>query len=205
MASTNSKKITRQTLTQIWAAQEIKDREKELKQQHEQTYDVTQHYPSAEIMAVMIVSSIIALFISLFFGVVSVSIIYVPAAILISVTIIVLRQIAALPYSSYWRQICLMLCFVTTHVMLVLCVVPVIDIGFAISYRINATESTKSNKMENLSYLFRHYLFGDVCILFLATEITIYCMLGCLLCYGTRAPIYTSYPIIDLTNIDQGL
>lgn len=206
MASAHgSKQTTRQTLMHIRAAQQVRDRERMLKQKYEQTYDATQHYPGPEIMGIMILVAGLALLVSLCFGVVSVAVIYAPAVILVSVTIIVLRQIAGLPFQSHWRRACLLMCFVTSHVVLLLCVVPLVDMGFAISYRVQETPATQSTKMRALVHLFRHYLFGDVCVLILGIGCTVYALLGCVLCYATRGPIYTSYPVIDLTRLDKSL
>lgn len=179
------------------------DRENVIRQRYKQVTDAVDHYPGPEVMGAMVVVALVALAVSLLFGVVSVSVIYAPAVVLDSITIIVLRQISTLQPSSYWRRMCLMLCYIDAHVVLTATVVPVIDLGFRVAYRFQESDTTTSTSMREMQHVFRHWLAGDVCILVLATGCTIYAILTCFLCYATREPIYTSYSVIDLSKLDE--
>ena len=194
--------VTRSVHERIREAQKVQDREQLLHKQYEQLEDVSQHYPGPQIMGALILISVLALLISLGFGVVSLSVIYMPAVIFNSITIIVLRQITNMEYESYWRRFCLIWCFINSHLLAVLSVVPVISTGFAVAYRFDQRDGVQSEKMNQLTHLFVHYLAGDVCILLLAIVCTVYSMLTCLLCYATRGPIYSSYALIDLSKLD---
>lgn len=195
--------ISRAMLMRIREAQKVQDRERVLRQRYKHVEDTTQFYPGPELMAAMIFIASAALIIALAFGVVTVAVIYAPAIIIDSITIIVLRQIAGLQYESYWRRFCLMWCFIDAHLVLVATIVPVIDLGFTVSYRLQESPEMTSSVMRSMTHLFRHYLAGDVCVLILAVGCTVYAMLTCLLCYATRGPIYTSYAVIDLSKLDE--
>lgn len=195
--------ISRAMLMRIREAQRVQDRERVLRQQHEQSLDTLQFYPGPEMMTVMIFAAALALLIALWFQVVSVSVIYCPAVIIDSITIIVLRQISTLSFRSYWRRFCLIWCCINAHIILALTVVPVIDLGFSMAYRFQETDSTRSEGMRSKDYIFRYYLGGDVCMVMLATGCTVYAILTCFLCYATRSPIYTSYAVIDLSKLDK--
>lgn len=194
--------VTRSVQMRIREAQKVQDRERLLHRQYEQLEDVSQYYPDPKIMGCMVLIGFMGLLISLGFGVVSMAIVYMPAVMIDSVTIIVLHQIANLSYESYWRRFCLMWCFINAHLVMVVSLLPVIATGFAVAYRFDQRSGVQSTEMNELSYLFRHYLAGDVCILILAIMCAIYSILTCLLCYATRGPIYTSYALIDLSKLD---
>lgn len=195
--------ISRAILMRIREAQRVQDRERALRRRYAQTWDTLDYYPGPDMMGVMVIAASVAMIIALFFQVVSLSLIYFPAVIVDSITIIVLRQISTLNYESYWRRFCLIWCCINAHIILAVTIVPVIDLGFTVAYRFQETDETRSDAMRLRDYIFRHKLGGDVCILMLAIGCTVFAMLTCFLCYATRSPIYTSYAVIDLSKLDK--
>lgn len=189
-------------LDRIREAQRVQDREKALRQRHTTLHDAAQTYPSMEVLASMIFLAALALLLALLFGVVSVAVVYAPAITIDAITIIVLRQIAGLKPHSYWRRLCLVCCSISAHLVLTATVVPLIDIAFRVTYRLQESSHMQSTSMRDMQHLFRYWLGGDICILLISVACTVFAVLTCLLCYATREPIYTSYAVIDLRKLE---
>ena len=177
-------KMRKQLLLKIREAQRVQDRERVLRKRHLTLDEAVHHYPGPEIMGAMVLIATLALAISLLFPRCDAS------------SHLLSRRGFGFHYhhsaaanmhfakGNYWKRGCLTLCCITAHVVFTLSIVPVIDLGFRVGYRL---QSTRSDSMESMQHIFRHWIVGDVCILVLAIGCTVYAALTCLLCYATRS------------------